>query len=86
MPTISSFYGIFIRMYFNDHEPAHFHMGYAEYKATISICELQIMSGELPGRVLELVKVWAEIHQQALTRNWELCQNKSLPESIPPLT
>ncbi len=26
MPTISSFYGILIRMYFNDHEPAHFHV------------------------------------------------------------
>jgi len=25
MPTISWFYGISIRMYFNDHAPPHFH-------------------------------------------------------------
>ena len=30
MPTISMFYGILIRMYFNDHAPAHFHVQYAE--------------------------------------------------------
>ena len=25
MPTIAQFYGIIIQMYFNDHNPPHFH-------------------------------------------------------------
>jgi len=40
MPTISSFYGIIIQMYWNDHAPPHFHAIYGEYKATINIEEL----------------------------------------------
>jgi hypothetical protein len=37
MPTISVFYGILIKMFFNDHAPAHFHAEYAEFKAIIDI-------------------------------------------------
>jgi hypothetical protein len=32
MPTISSFYGILIRMFYNDHEPPHFHALYGEFQ------------------------------------------------------
>ncbi len=47
MPTISSFYGILIRMFFNDHAPAHFHVQYAEYKATVDAMYAQIkLQGE----------------------------------------
>jgi Domain of unknown function (DUF4160) len=37
MPTISAFYGILIRMFFNDQAPPHFHAGYEEFEATIDI-------------------------------------------------
>ena len=50
MPTISSFYGISIRMFFNDHVPPHFHVEYAEFKATVDILELTISSGKLPRK------------------------------------
>jgi hypothetical protein len=63
MPTISTFYGILIRMFFNDHAPPHFHVQYAEYKATVDIQLLSITSGELPRRAQELVLDWAELHQ-----------------------
>ncbi len=55
MPTISSFYGILIRMFFNDHAPPHFHVQYAKYKATVDIRLLEIASGQLPRRAQELV-------------------------------
>lgn len=32
MPEISRFFGIVIRMFFNDHQPAHFHAVYGEKK------------------------------------------------------
>ena len=55
MPTISTFYGILIRMFFNDHPPPHFHARYGEFEATIDIGTLTIMEGQLPGRALNLV-------------------------------
>ncbi|MGI8549822.1 MAG: DUF4160 domain-containing protein, partial [Dehalococcoidia bacterium] len=32
MPRISTFYGLVISMYFNDHAPPHFHVTYGEYE------------------------------------------------------
>jgi hypothetical protein len=85
MPTISSFYGILIRMFFNDHAPPHFHVQYAEYKATIDIQTLTLSSGQLPRRALELVLDWAELHQQELLEDWQLCMDKQQPKPIEPL-
>jgi len=61
MPTISAFYGILIRMFFNDHTPQHFHARYGEFEATIEIGSLQILQGKLPSRALMLVQEWAMI-------------------------
>jgi hypothetical protein len=37
MPEVSRFFGIVIRMYFNDHNPPHFHAEYGDYEALIDI-------------------------------------------------
>ncbi|GAB4407628.1 MAG: hypothetical protein Kow00123_20580 [Anaerolineales bacterium] len=37
MPEISRFFGIVIKMYFDDHLPPHFHAEYGEYKAVVDI-------------------------------------------------
>lgn len=37
MPIISRFLGIVIMMYWNDHNPPHFHAKYGEYEVTISM-------------------------------------------------
>ena len=55
MPTISTFYGIIIRMFFDDHVPPHFHAEYAEFKAVVDIEALKIIKGELPRRTEQLV-------------------------------
>jgi len=55
MPAISAFYGILIRMFFNDHPPPHFHARYGEFEATIEIATLNILEGALPARALNLV-------------------------------
>ena len=57
-PTSSSFYGILIRMFFNDHAPPHFHAPYGEFEATIEIATLAIVEGQLPRRALNLVQEW----------------------------
>jgi hypothetical protein len=50
---ISAFYGIFTRMFFNDHRPPHFHIRYGEFEATIEIDTLNILEGALLGRAFE---------------------------------
>ena len=37
-----------IRMFFNDHEPPHFHARYGEFEATVDIGTLDVMQGQLP--------------------------------------
>jgi hypothetical protein len=85
MPTISVFYGIVIRMYFNDHPPPHFHARYGEFEATIKIDDLAILEGHLPPRALELVKTWAAAHRAELAADWEHCREKRMPAKIDPL-
>ncbi len=43
MPTISMFYGIKIMMYFNEHNPPHFHAKYNEFKVLIGIKDLSVI-------------------------------------------
>jgi hypothetical protein len=85
MPTISMFFGIFIRMFFDDHQPPHFHAAYGEHKAKISIDTLEILDGNLPNRVLGLVLEWAVLHRNELRADWDLCVKKQQPQKILPL-
>ncbi|MEO5350912.1 MAG: DUF4160 domain-containing protein [Magnetococcus sp. YQC-3] len=85
MPNISIFYGIVIRMFFDEHAPPHFHAHYGEYQALIDINNLEVIKGTLPRRAQELVLDWAELHQAELLQNWELCQQSCNPLPIAPL-
>jgi hypothetical protein len=85
MPAIGTFYGILIRMFFNDHPPPHFHARYGEFEATVDIGTLDVLEGHLPRRALSLVQEWAMIHREALLEDWRLCREKAPPSNIPPL-
>jgi len=85
MPIISNFFGIIIRMFFNEHAPPHFHVEYAEYKASVNIQTLEIIEGKLSRRAQELVLDWAELHQKELLEDWELCRQHLEPRQIEPL-
>ena len=61
MPRLSSFYGIVITMYYDDHGPPHFHAEYAEHQAKIDMDTLGTLRGYLPSRQMKLVQRWAEI-------------------------
>ncbi len=71
MPEISRFLGIIISMYFDDHNPPHFHVQYNEYRASIDIKNLNIADGSLPAKVRGLVEEWAELHRDELLIMWE---------------
>jgi hypothetical protein len=85
VPEISRFLGIVITMYFNDHEPPHFHVRYAEYRATFAIEALELLEGQLPPRVLGLVAEWAALHRFELRRNWTLLATEGKVRRIAPL-
>lgn len=58
MPEISRFFGIIIKMFFDDHNPPHFHAEYGGDLALIDIPSLAVFSGRLPPRVTGLVIEW----------------------------
>lgn len=85
MPQLSRFYGIIILLYFKDHNPPHFHAWYVEHKCEISINDLSILVGSLPGRAESLVIEWAKLHQQELLDNWNLAKEGKPFSTIEPL-
>jgi hypothetical protein len=85
MPEISKFYGIRIEMFFNDHNPPHFHVKYGEYKGEIDIRTLGILKGWLPPKAQSLVIEWALAHQEELLDDWQLARDRKPLRSIEPL-
>ncbi len=52
MPEICLFGGIRITMYYDDHNPPHFHAEYAGYKSLVDIQRGCVIRGALPDRQL----------------------------------
>ncbi len=48
MPELSRFYGIVVRMFFNDHAPPHFHAYYGSDEALFAIETLSLIATRLP--------------------------------------
>ena len=85
MPEISLFFGIRVTMYYDDHNPPHFHAEYNGQKVLVDIMEGRILNGAFPSRQLKFVLAWAEIHQAELMENWDLA-SKDLPlKKVAPL-
>ena len=74
-----------IKMYYDDHEPSHFHALYGDHRAQIEIETLDLLKGELPPRVLRLVIEWAWMHRRELLENWVLRTNRLPLKRIDPL-
>ena len=85
MPEISRFFGIVIRMHFDDHRPPHFHAHYGEFEAEVAIVGLEVLEGRLPPRALGLTIEWAELHREELLGDWELAARRQQLRKIEPL-
>jgi hypothetical protein len=85
MPAICQFFGIVIRMYYNDHQPAHFHADYGEDEALYEIETLRLLQGRLPRRAHNLVLEWADTHRAELMANWYLARSGQPLVDIDPL-
>lgn len=85
MPILSRFYGIVIRMFYNDHAPPHFHASYGERELIIGISPIVILNGSAPSRVRSMVLEWSALHQRELLDDWERCRRAESPMPIAPL-
>ena len=72
-------------MYYNDHDPPHFHARYGSQKAKFNIAQAEMIDGGLGPRALRLVVEWAQLHKDELCREWELAQARQPLFQIEPL-
>ena len=81
MPLIATFYGILIRMYFqqSEHNPPHIHAYYGEYVAAVAIADQSMLDGELPPKAYALVCEWVRCNKDELMLMWDTQIFKRLP-------
>jgi hypothetical protein len=84
VPIISRFYGILIAMYFNDHNPPHFHAKYSGQEAIFNF-DGEILEGELPKRATKFVREWISYHKAELEDNWGKASSGEPLNNIEPL-
>jgi hypothetical protein len=82
LPTIAYFLGISVRMFFNDHDPPHFHVRYQQFRARVRIADGEIIDGRLPPTAARLVKEWTSLRRQALMQNWTAAHTDGRLERI----
>lgn len=70
MPEICRFYGIVIKLYYNDHSPSHYHAEYSGNEMLVNIESLAVIAGKLSPRATGLVIEWATLRQTELQRVW----------------
>lgn len=85
MPEISRFFGIVIRMYYDDHGVPHFHAAYSGEEVKIAIQPIRIIEGKISKRALSLVLEWAALHQQELLEAWDTARAEQPLNKIDPL-
>ena len=81
MPILSNFYGILIKMYFqqSEHNPPHIHAIYGEYMGAIDIKTGELLEGDLPARALKLVKEWLNVYRDELLKIWNTQHFRKIP-------
>jgi len=70
MPTIVTVQNIAIRVYPNDHPPAHFHLISPEFHAKIAIDGLEILETSTNERNLRPALDWAAANLDTLRAAW----------------
>ena len=81
MPILSNFYGIIIKMYFqqSEHNPPHIHAIYGEHIGVIDIQTGKMIEGDLPQRAINLIREWVKKYKVDLMEIWESQNFKKIP-------
>ncbi len=85
MPYVSQFYGIIIRMFFNEHNPPHFHAEYQGFEAEFDF-DGEMLRGSIKSKNAKyLIKEWALLHKFELEDNWYNIEHQMIINKISPL-
>jgi len=85
MPEISRFFGIVVRMFYDEHNPPHIHAVYQGNKAVLDLSG-NITHGQLNSRTAtRLLREWIDLHVVELREDWELAQAGQEIKKIDPL-
>lgn len=85
MPEICRFFGIIIRMFFDEHDPPHFH---AEHQGDKAVFDFNgnIVKGALSSRTaIRLVREWIDLRLDDLKEDWDLARAGKEMKKILPL-
>jgi hypothetical protein len=85
VPIISVFFGIVIRMFYREHEPAHFYAEYQGQQAKFALDGAMIAGNIQSGTARRLVREWAALHQEELEVNWAKMKKGQPLDRIEPL-
>jgi hypothetical protein len=70
MPTLVVLGKVKVAIYFEDHNPPHFHVLTPDDRASISIATLEILTGSLNKHDYQLVVDWARKNMVFLVSEW----------------
>lgn len=85
MPIIAVFFGIVIRMFYKDHEPAHFHAEHQGQQAKFDF-DGNLLAGQIQSNTaLRLIREWTQLHRPELEANWASMKAGRPLDRIPPL-
>lgn len=85
MSEISRFFGIIIRMFFDDHDPPHIHVEYQGCKAIFDF-NGNLINGNLNSKTAtRLVREWIDLRINELEVDWTLAQAGKQMNKIDPL-
>ena len=73
-------------MYYDEHNPPHFHAEYQGNKALFDFSG-NILRGDLCSRTAtKLIREWIDLHVTELEKDWELARKGKEIKQISPLT
>ena len=85
MPIISTFFGIIIRMFFDDHAPPHFHAEYQGQEATFDFTGKIVHGSMQSPTARRLIRKWTQLHQRELEANWRKAKKLEPLGQVAPL-
>lgn len=70
MPIISTFFGVVIRMFYEEHEPAHFHAEHQGQRGKFDLRGRMTVGNIRSRTALRLIGEWARRHRPEIEANW----------------
>lgn len=69
----------------DEYNPPHFHAYYQDKRAIVDLLNCDVTISDFPKKQIKMIEAWAELHQDELLANWNLCMNGETPFQIAPL-